>query len=411
MPLLRLAVLVSLVGNGVLGAVLLLRQSPPVSEPAPASALTASAELSAPPEPVAPPPVKLETAQIGPFLTDSALSDTDLIARLRAAGTPMDVIRLVVQMRIHARYTDRWNALIAEARNRPYWESSMGIPKSLRRGIQALSREELNERIALLGDDAFAPNEWGNPEQSGLDFLAPAKRTQVSQVLNDFNDLQQDLMMNAMGIFTNEDREILAYLQKERESELSALLSPEELAEFQTRSGPAATDLQQRIQHFEASEPEYLRLMELFASSGISSGDGLPGYTLSREEQMAAGKAWTDLVAQFTAELPPERAELWSLTMDPAYSSIDRFVQQQKLDSSVALGLTRLNRDLNTQRSALLQKGSMTEAQRTVEVTQLLTRTDQDLERLLPTAEARAEFMRSPQGRMIEILKRQLARP
>ena len=411
MPFLRLAVLVSLVGNGLLGAVLLLRQSPPVSAPAPASALTASAELSAPPEPVAPPPVKLETAQIGPFLTDSALSDTDLIARLRAAGTPMDVIRLVVQMRIHARYTDRWNAPIAEALSTPYWESSMGIPKDLRPGIQALSREELNERIALLGDDAFAPNEWGNPEQSGLDFLAPAKRTQISQLLTDFNDLQQDLMMNAMGIFTNEDREILAYLHKERESELAALLSPEELAEFQTRSGPAATDLQQRIQHFEASESEYLRLMELFASSGISSVDGLPVYTLPREGQAATGKAWTDLVAQFTAELPPERAELWSLTIDQAYSSTDQFVQQQKLDSSITLDLARLSRDLKVKQGTLFQDGTMTDAQRTVEITQLITRTEQDLDRLLPSPESRAEFMRTPYGRMFENLKRMLPRP
>ena len=117
MPILRFAVLVSLVGNAVLGSLFLRKQPPPVSEPAPASvsALATPVESPAAAESIAPTSVKLETAQIGPFLTDHALSDSDLIARLRAAGVPVDVIRLVVQMRIHARYADRWNALIAEA--------------------------------------------------------------------------------------------------------------------------------------------------------------------------------------------------------------------------------------------------------------------------------------------------------
>ncbi len=406
--MLRLVIIASLAANAALGFLWWRQHTAPPLPSADDPAASVPVEASSP----LPPPEPITGAAIGPFLTDPDLSDADLVARLRHANVPADVIRQIIRRRVHARYADRWWALVDEARQTPYWAASRGMPADLRRQIQALVREERLEMLALLGDDAFAPGELEFQHVGAvLDFLPMAKRNEVGQLINDYAELQMDVLDESRGIFTPNDREIMTYLAAERDRELAALLTPEEYAQFQTRGSYAAAELQQRIMHFPATEDEYLRLFELYNEAIPPSPGMFSDMAFTSADRRARAESWNDLVKRFAPELPAERAALWTDTTDPQFAMLQRVVNQQNLDSGVTFDLLRLGRQIEEQQRAIYTTDGMTPAQRTLELSNLVNRAEQTMEQLLPTPEARTAFQQTMPGRRIEMIKRQLSRP
>ncbi|WP_221028733.1 hypothetical protein [Actomonas aquatica] len=415
-PILRFAVFASLIANAALGFFWWQHKSPPSASAASSSlsaATSASATTTDPSEAAQPDTAVITGAAIGPYLTDAALSDVDLVARLKAAGVPIDVIRQIIHARVHARFVDQWQALVDLRQQTPYWMSTRGIPTDLRRAVQALVRDERAARAASLGEDAFLPEEnsfFSNT--SAMTFLSAAKRAEVGQILGDYSDLQTDLMIESMGIFTASDREVLQFLHTEMQQELAALLTPEELAAFQIQAGNAAVDLQERISTFPATEAEYLRLLELYNAAIEPPLAMFRSAGLTQAEAQQREQQWRTLVEQFAAELPEERAALWTDSLDPRYSMIDSFSRQQGLDRDVTLQLVRLNRSLEEQQRAFFANGGdMSPTQRDLELTAIINRIEQDLGQILPNPETRNAWQSSVGGRQLQLLKRRLSRP
>lgn len=384
MPLLRNAVLASLACNlGLAGAYWLNHRTVPPAPAAPKIAAAVEAEPT-------PPPATAQATDIAAWLNDPGLADETLVARLRAAGLPPESVRALISSRLHRRHAARWQAIAAAIRAEPYWQRKRpGMNLQQQQAVGALTREHQADLVRLLGDDAVAGTPGFDP--GNTDFLSPAKRFQVSQVLADFAEIRQAYTQENAGITLPQDREVLALLLAEQEAELATLLTPEELAEYRIRSSPAARSVQTALRQFEASEEEYLALLERYVD--LEQRLGPEELALGRNARAAHAKAWRDEQAAFAASLPPERAEEWAVMTDGQFTGLDRLVVGQGLTSDTTAALIRLSRDINRQAETVRADTTLTSTHRELALQTLAAQAQQGVEDLLPAA-AREEYLR-----------------
>ncbi|WP_221028731.1 hypothetical protein [Actomonas aquatica] len=403
--MLRLLLALTLTSNLVIGA-LWWRQRDPSPRPT-----TAPPEAHAQAEPIRPSlRHDIPDTELAAYLTDPTPSDADAVARLRAAGVPADVIRLLIRPRVHARFISRWQALVERSAALPYWTPYRGLPDDLRREVSLLGREEHAALVDLLGDDAYAPEEGRHYHEAKLDFLPPAQRSVMRQLHDDYGDLRASLLAQNGGIFTSTDREVLNYLDREQDNEIRAVLSPADYEEYQRRFSPSASAVQRQLQHFDATAAEYASLLELYEDSPLAESVPSSPLAMSDSGNRARSQAWKELLARFAATLPPDRAADLTDALDRNFLQYNRFVQEFGLGSDTTRGLLRLDRSFRSQELQVRSDPHLTVEQRNTALTALLTQADQQLAALLPP-DALAALPSSSLGRHLTFIRQRLAQP
>src|SRR4051812_13047063 len=161
------------------------------------------------------PPVEVAAATSRPLATTEATGATkidetiwpslqsaqlpELVARLRAAGFPIAVIRAMIRAEIARLYADRMKALDPDADNRPFWKRGVIDPK-VQLAMRQLNREQQKLMRDLLGPDADSSDpmsQYYMDRRFGT--LAPAKRDQVRDIIRDFDEKRSDVYMGIMG--------------------------------------------------------------------------------------------------------------------------------------------------------------------------------------------------------------------
>ena len=376
----RFAVVTSLAVNLVLGATLLWRHTPTPPLPPPAVLEQPAAIAEPPPEPT--------LTDLGVELLADASSDASYVARLRAVGVPDDVMVVLLRYRLQQRHAARWQAIAAQARAFPYWErTGFNLPVELRQQVRELNREEAAVLTHLLGREIW-DNDFTRYAAAPLDFLPPAKRAQLTLLQQDYADLRASITAANLDALLPGDHEVLNLLQREEAAELAALLSPQELADYHQRVGPAAQEVQHVLRRFEATEAEYLQLLALHDE--IDATYGPTGTSLPRAERDARREAWNAARQSFIDTLPPERAELWAITQDPSFERVQSFVFQQGLDTTTATDLVRLSRNTQQQADVIRQNSALSESQRALELSALARQARLSIAQTLPPASAEA---------------------
>lgn len=274
-----------------------------------------------------------QTAALTQVWTQLQTGDlTTLVARLRAAGFSAAMIRSIVAAQVNEQFSARRKELFAEQGDRPFWKSQpnpFGDPK-IQAGMRAIGKEQGELLKSLLGADYMQGSEEGRVfQRRQYGNLPTEKFAQLQSINSDYNELNQEIYAKTNGVMLAEDREKIAFLEKEKLADIAKTLTPQEFEEFQFRTSPTANQLRNKLANFDVTETEFRSIYKLQAAfdAQYSSRDG----QLSPEVMLARGAADKQLQAAIIASLPPERVADYKLTTDPQYQQVNRLVARLEL--------------------------------------------------------------------------------
>lgn len=345
----------SLVANAVLATVLFLRANTDSSTVPD----TSHAALAAKSQPAIGRGVDPQTwAQL------DATEPGDFVTRLRAEGFPLPVIRALARQWVHDHFRARYDALAEAEAAKPYWrgDGRFTTDAKLNAERRALGRESQAMLAQLLGPDALQPT----PEELGawqhrFGNLPPAKLFQLQKITADYNDLTKQVSDAADGILLPQDRATIALLQKEREADITRLLSPEETIEYELHHSSTANRLLNQLAAFEPTEQEFRALFAL--TRAVDAEYGNPG-VLSQEQRRARADAMKQLSAQIQTALGPERYAAYQQAIDPNYQQTYQLVTRLELPKETAAQVFAVQKDAEQRMATLRADRSLNNEQR-----------------------------------------------
>ena len=266
------------------------------------------------------------------------------IANLRSIGCPEKTIKDIIVADVNELFDARRKTLTGNTNKFQYWKTGgnpfaqMVDPEKVQKRI-----ELQNEKRALLTDllgstpeekpDMFAMMGGVNPFEQMLDFLSPAKQTQLMDAFQKVQAKAMKTMGN--GVRDDDDRKEMMKVQREGEAELAKILTPQEKEEFDMRMSNTAMQLRFSLTSFEPTEQEFRDLVKTkkkfddeFGAFGMASED-----KAEREKRAAAQK---DLDEKLKTSLGAERFTEYQRAQDYEFQNLFRVTQKQNLPKEAA---------------------------------------------------------------------------
>ncbi len=298
----------------------------------------APATTAAPPAARAPAP---PTGQTAPLWTAFGSSDLPtLIARLRAAGFPPAVIQAIAAARIEGQFTSRLRALASQVENVPFWRpglTSMGSNTRFFEERTQIYRERARQLRELLGQDflASASPDASAQQQRQYGQLSTAKITLIERINDDYAEMISQVRAATNGIFLPEDREKLALLEREKRTDLAAILTPQELEDYEMRSSPITQRLRSAMTWMNATEEEFRAVFRIQQQFGdpINYAMGVRP-TVNFQERQVREKQVSSAVASALGE---RRAAEYERAQHYEFQQLARIVQREKRDLQAAI--------------------------------------------------------------------------
>jgi hypothetical protein len=357
--------ILSLLGNGVLAAIYVQRLRSHATEDAEAQKNVASAPVVRPPTFISLDNKAWESLRSG--------SSTELVARLRAEGFPREMIASIVDFRLNEEFAERRAAILALRKPIEFWKyrkpsgygPETGLDAPGRAQLRALNDEKAKLRRDLLGGDSGSPDEAAYRKRQFGDLPEETARG-IEAINKDYRELSTQAREEMQGILLPSDREKFKFLEKERQADVAALMTPEELADYNLRSSLTATQLQFRLSAFKPSESEYKQIYSLQRAFDDQYGIG----DLTPDEEKRREDARSLLLEQVKTALGPDRFSEYQITTDPAYRSTQYFVNGSGLPSETAGQLVSIQREITQKVSTVKNDTALSPEQRDA---QLLT--------------------------------------
>ncbi len=354
---------------------LYLKQSsgaPPAGSPAAA----ALAEKSAGPTasgasvPSAASDAAVQTAQLAKSWAELQTGDLNtLVARLKAAGFSTSMIRAIVFAQVNEQFAARRKELAGNQTEQPFWKnqrSAMMDPKIMT-ALRDLGKEQMALMKSLLGPDGVPGSDEMNAwQRRQFGNLTPEKLTQLQSINTDYSELQQEIMQKANGVMLPEDREKLAYLEKEKLADIAKTLTPQEFEDFQLRSSNTANQLRGQLGSFNTTEAEFRALYKAAAAIDEkyrTAGTRNPGDYQNRQ---------ADMLTQAKAVLTPERFAAYNLATDPQSRQVSSLVARLELPPATTQQVVSLQQDFQNRQRALITNRELTPANRAAQQAALL---------------------------------------
>lgn len=221
------------------------------------------------------------------------------VANLRKAGCPDPVLRRIIGAELREMYARKAFALVEDF-HRNFWEIAARenvreyFDKTLAQQVNALSKEPDALLNALVGETPRQPSSPAKPAKAPdarfTDFLSAAKLAKLTQVTELFETTSQAIRQSNLS--SKEKESQLAELRRKMENDRAALLSPDELAEYELRRSSAASELQQLygVDFSETELRELAKAIDDFHQQTESQPDNDPA-TLEQKFQTLLGPA------------------------------------------------------------------------------------------------------------------------
>jgi hypothetical protein len=314
----------------------------PATDPAPAKTAAAQNKAGTSSSPV----------QIWSLLRTSDDLPT-LIARLRAAGFPPSVVRSVVAAEIGEQFAARRKELTSQQTVAPYWKNqffSFYDPKATA-ALRVLSRKESDLLKQLLGPDPSPANDMLRASMAGqFGNLPPEKIDQLQSILSDYSEMSSQVYATANGMMLPEDRAQLALLEKEQRVDLAALLTPQELEEYNLRNSSTTGKLRSQLATFNPTEDEFRAIFKIQQAFDDQFGSTM---AMTMEQRRQYTEAQKQLLPQIQAVLTPDRFAAYQQAIDPAYQQINRLVARLDLPPETSTQVVALQKDIQQRAMAV----------------------------------------------------------
>ncbi len=194
------------------------------------------------------------------------------IENLRRVGCPEQTIRDIIVADVNQLYAPRYAALRTSAPELAWWgrfDSRHAVRPGLSEQLRLLNEEKKSLLVRLLGPTAGAEPTGLEASiesvrtEGALSFLAAGKREVVRDLLKRHDELLEWSRAQWKGLPSDEVDAREADWRAARFRELSGLLTPEELREFDVRYSPVADELRERFGRADLTEAEFRKLHEL----------------------------------------------------------------------------------------------------------------------------------------------------
>jgi hypothetical protein len=296
-----------------------------------------------------------------------------LMVRLREAGFPPLVIRWVISALVDARIAQRSDELLGPAALLPYWKSDeftgFDFFRDSKRSeiFNQLFRERSRQLRELLGDDATYATDPTAEQRRRFGDLSPAKIDAVQRIVDDYEEMMSQVRTAAGGVTLQEDREKLRLLENEKHADLAAVLTAQELEDYETRSHYLMWRLRGAMTLMDATEQEFraifaaqksveeqLRVMRPSDAQILSRSADQPGAPQAQMNQ------------QLKAALGEQRFAEYSRAMNGEYQMLVRFTQRENLPIETAVRVFSLRDDVARESNRIYDDTGLTLAQKQI---------------------------------------------
>lgn len=269
-----------------------------------------------------------------------------LVANLRAAGFPPSVIRAVTQQMISEQ-------IGAAGQNLPFWKQTSANPAYLAEQQQlGTHKRELFED--LLGADA-KPSAMMDPAQRERRYgqLSDDKVDKIEALNRDINDLRSKMYAERKNGDYQSIASAQAAAEQEQRTELAAILTPDELTQYEMRSSSAAGRVMTNLKGLDVNETEYAALFT--AQKAYEAADPTRTGGVINADSMAARSAAQDQMnEQARAALTDDRFYEYLKSADPSYGRNAQFTANYpSVTPAMTYQLTQMERDYQTSMMAL----------------------------------------------------------
>ncbi len=308
----------------------------------------------------------------------SALESTNYaiyIANLRSFGCPDETIEDIVLTDIAKLYAKRRAELRAQLPQPRYWQADTWEDTSppyqeVRRQLRELDDEQRALVKELLGVDfqAEMTKYLGGEEnqQTQYDFLPPAKRGQISDLLRKYDEMESDFYSRTRGLMLPQDEAELRKLQKQREDELASVLTADELLEYQLRNSATAQNLRAQLGEFNPTEAEFRKIFQLQKSfdDTFSQNPDLDDSASDDARARAQREARKALDDEIKSTLGETRYAQYQRAQDSDYRTLAALTERFELSPDVAGKVYDMKQAAEKQKRRIEEDPNLTEDQR-----------------------------------------------
>lgn len=386
----------SLLLNLVLICVVAFKLTPkPQSDPAPSFApideiveASGSTATEAPTDSSTPTPPE-PVAQIQAFHWSQleAPDYRDYIANLRAIGCPEETIRDLVIAEVNKRYSPQLMALYPQNRNKEYWKNNMffGADPELTAKREAISKEKDDLLKALLGDDYKKQQQLAsgvNSNHRGLDYIPEDKRDEAQKVLTALNKEKQAIYAAAEGHILPSDQKKIAEIYKKHRDQLSKILTPQELFDWEIRNSDTAQQMRFSLDVFEPSEEEFRNIFPIKHENSLSTV-GTDYGSMTPEERKIYQEQAKKMNEQLKETLGPERYEEYQRSNDYSYQTLYKLGRREDIPKESINEVWEMKDIYNDARNKIMRNKDMSPEERNAAIREISQETQNSVKGIL----------------------------
>ncbi len=331
--------------------------------------------LRSPPAPVAPTPAAgkpapgAASAKAAATL-QAALASGDAAA-LAAAGVPADTIRALTVGRAFDLFQGRMRATRPPSPER-YWSRGVTDFALLReqRLVSGKAERDFSETVRLAyGEDLEALFGGGNP---AANTLSPEKRERMRQIERDYSEMAQMIYAEqASGVSLPSDREKLKLLEKEKQHDLAAILTPAEHDLLALRESNSAENVRNRFGDVLATEEDYKKVFALQKTFD----DRFNGEDFGPERREAERKLMDDI----RAVLRPDQWAAAERANDPDIMTLNGVTRRLNLDSTAATTVLALRENYAGQSMRINADSTLSASERKTQLQALAVKAESEV--------------------------------
>jgi hypothetical protein len=308
------------------------------------------------------------------------------IENLRGFGCPEETIRDIIITDVAKFYARQRAALRQELQPYRFWQpmdSMGGSPEAaeyrrqrreLDRQQRQLIRELLDvdlrvEMARYTGDGDYPEREYG--------FLPQDKLERVQALAEQYDELEEDLYTRARGVLVDADREELRRMQRQRRDELAAILTPEELEEYELRRSDTADNLRSSLGAFQPSEEEFREIFRLQRAFDLQFAQGFDNRDPAAMEIQARGsyQAAQALNNELAKTLGAERFAQYQRSQDGEYRALLQVTDRFDLPADVASRVYNMKQAAEAIKAQVESNPNLTDEQRSQTIASITRQT------------------------------------
>jgi hypothetical protein len=312
------------------------------------------------------------------------------IANLRSIGCPEETIRDIIIADVNKLFESRFKALKPASKFK-FWETGKQmfaglLDEELIKQQQALAQEKRALLKELLGIepegkmDMAAMFGGANPFESMLDFLSPAKQTQVMELEQKYG---AKLMKNFQGGAPDaEDMKEMQKVQKEKEAELAAILTPQEKQDYELRMSQTSMMMRMQLSAFDPNEQEFRDIFKVKKQFDDEYSPFTAG-SMDKDEQAKRVAAQKEMDQQIKGVLGDSRYTEYQRAQDYTYQGLAKVADRQGLPKDAAVKAYDVQKAANEETQKVQSNTSLSTEQRKAALDQINSATETTLRGVL----------------------------